>query len=146
MYEIYTSSLYVYKYIKVLSPICWKINYFIMFSIELHELKFHICTWNLQVLVSEWVKWVDRVNYFKKYRLACRKPCLSTLLELISIIKFLLSLISTKSLTSIGTRRTTRRTKQLEFPPLALNGTSPKQEKWHHIWKEFSRNLSSCSI
>ncbi len=45
---------------------------------------------------------IDTVNYLKKYRLACRKPCLSTLLELISIIKFLLSFSNQHQITHIN--------------------------------------------
>lgn len=45
---------------------------------------------------------IDTVNYLKKYRLACRKPCLSTLLALISIIKFLLSFSNQHQITHIN--------------------------------------------
>jgi hypothetical protein len=45
---------------------------------------------------------IDTVNYLKKYRLACRKPCLSTLLEFIPIIKFLLSFSNQHQITHIN--------------------------------------------
>jgi hypothetical protein len=47
MHHHYTFS----KYIKVLSIICRKNNYFITLFIELCEQKFHICTWNLHCTI-----------------------------------------------------------------------------------------------
>jgi hypothetical protein len=40
-----------FKYIKALSIICSKNNYFITFFFELREHKFHICTWNLHCTI-----------------------------------------------------------------------------------------------
>jgi hypothetical protein len=37
----------IFKYIKILLVLFGENNYFITFFIELHEQKFHICTWNL---------------------------------------------------------------------------------------------------